>query len=31
VSTAELAVLIAMIAAFAGALIVVSRYDATDG
>jgi uncharacterized membrane protein (DUF373 family) len=31
VSTAELALLIAMIAVFVGALIVVSRYDAADG
>jgi uncharacterized membrane protein (DUF373 family) len=30
VSTAELALLIAMIAVFVGALIVVSRYEATD-
>ena len=31
VSTAELALLIAMIAVFVGALIVMSRYEATDG
>ena len=31
VSTAELALLIAMIAVFVAALILVSRYDRTDG